>query len=184
MMSISLAKISQTDDAAMIDLGSQTQTLQEVVNLLMPNVAPATPKEEVIGVEGKPPAKENIFLVYPVVGVQAIEEAAKGLFQFEEKRHSNPMMLKLQKEAAHPRNTAIVISKDDHKCLHPKGWLNDVLIDFRLQWITRMEFQPDSSIHVFTTHFYTKLEDEGVNAVLSWTANRRINVFTKKFFMF
>jgi len=44
-----------------------------------------------------------------------------------------------------------------------------------------MEFQVDSSVHVFSTHFYTKLEDEGVNEVLSWTANRGINVFTKKF---
>jgi Ulp1 family protease len=91
------------------------------------------------------------------------------------------MLLKLQMEAAHPRNTAIVISKDNHKHLHPKGWLNDVLIDFWLQWITRIEFQPYSSIYDFTTHFYTKLEDDGVNAVLSWTANRGINVFTKKF---
>ncbi len=44
-----------------------------------------------------------------------------------------------------------------------------------------MEFQPDSSIHVFSTHFYTKLEDEDVNSVLSWTANRRSDVFLKKF---
>jgi Ulp1 family protease len=165
----------------MVDLGSQTQPLQEAVNLLMPDVAPVTSKEEVIGVEGKPSAKENILLVYPFVGGQAIEESAKGLFQSEEKRRSNPMLLKLQTEAVHPRNTAIVTSKDDCKLLNPKGWLNYVLIDFWLQWITRMEFQPDSSVHVFTRPFYKKLEDEGVNAVLSWTAIRGINLVTKKF---
>ncbi len=47
----------------MMDLGSQTQPLQEVVNLLTPDVAPVTSKEEVIGVEGKPPAKENFLLI-------------------------------------------------------------------------------------------------------------------------
>jgi Ulp1 family protease len=78
-------------------------------------------------------------------------------------------------------HTAIEISKDYHKHLHPKGWLNDVLIDFWMQWITRMEFQPDSSIHVFSTHFYAKLEYEGVNSVLSWKANWGIDVFSKKF---
>jgi len=139
------------------------------------------PKEEVAADEGKPAARENILLVYPFVGGQTIEEAAKGLFQFAEKRCSKPMLLKLQMETAHPRHTAIEISKDDHKHLHPKGCLNDNLIDFWIQWITRMEFQPGSSIHVFSTHFYTKLDDKGVNSVLSWTANRGIYVFSKKF---
>jgi hypothetical protein len=145
------------------------------------DVAPVSSKEEDIGVDGKPPAKENILLVYPFVGGQAIEESAKGLFQYEEKRRSNPMLSRLQTEAVHPRNTSLVISKDDRKLLNPKGWLNDTLIDFWMRWITRMEFRVDSSVHVFSTHFYTKLEDEGVNEVLSWTANRGINVFTKKF---
>lgn len=44
-----------------------------------------------------------------------------------------------------------------------------------------MEFQPGSSLHVFTTHFSTKLEDEGVNSVLSWTANKGIHVLSKTF---
>jgi Ulp1 family protease len=54
--------------------------------------------------------------------------------------------------------------------------LNDNLIDFWMQLITRMEFQPDSSIHVCTTHFYTKLEDEGVNSILRWAATKGIDV--------
>jgi Ulp1 family protease len=85
------------------------------------------------------------------------------------------MLLKLQMEASHPKHTKIEISKDDHKHLHAKGWLNDNLIDY---W---MQFQPDSFIYVFSTHFYTKLEDKSVNSVLSWTANKRIDVFSKKF---
>ena len=186
-----ISQVSETVDGDMMDLGSQTQPLQELVKFLTPDVAPVSSKEEDvapvsskeedIGVDGKPPAKENILLVYPFVGGQAIEESAKGLFQYEEKRRSNPMLSRLQTEAVHPRNTSLVISKDDRKLLNPKGWLNDTLIDFWLHWITRMEFRVDSCVHVFSTHFYTKLEDEGVNEVLSWTTNRGINVFTKKF---
>ncbi len=43
-----------------------------------------------------------------------------------------------------------------------------------------MEFQPNFSIHVFSTHFYTKLEDDGVNSVLSWMVNKGIDMFSKK----
>jgi Ulp1 family protease len=43
-----------------------------------------------------------------------------------------------------------------------------------------MELQPDSSIHIFTTHFYTKLSTEGVHSVLDWTSNRDVDSFTKK----
>jgi Ulp1 family protease len=91
------------------------------------------------------------------------------------------MLLKLQMEASHPRHTTIQTLKEDHKCLSPKGWLNDSLIDLWVQWITRMEYQLDSSIHTFTTHFYVKLEDESVNSVLSWTANKGIEMLSKKF---
>jgi hypothetical protein len=54
-----LSQVSQTDDVAMMDLGSQTQSLQEVVNLLMQDAAPVKLKEVVAVDEGKPPAKEN-----------------------------------------------------------------------------------------------------------------------------
>jgi Ulp1 family protease len=33
---------------------------------------------------------------------------------------------------------------------------------------------------MFTTHFYTKLSTEGVEAVLDWTTNRDIDIFSKK----
>ncbi len=91
------------------------------------------------------------------------------------------MLLQLQTEATQTRHTKIQRSKDDHKLLHAKGWLNDNLIDFWMQQITRMEFQPDSSMHVFSTHFYTKLEEEGVSSVMSWTANKGIDMFSKMF---
>ncbi len=43
----------------MLDLGSQTQLSQELVNLVTQDVAPAKAKEEIAADEGKPPAQEN-----------------------------------------------------------------------------------------------------------------------------
>jgi Ulp1 family protease len=38
----------------------------------------------------------------------------------------------------------------------------------------------ESSIHIFSSHFYTQLGTWGYDAVAHWTANRGINVFEKK----
>lgn len=40
--------------------------------------------------------------------------------------------------------------------------------------------QPRSKVHFFTSHFMTTLKDKGVDAVASWTVNKKINVFEKK----
>jgi len=39
-----------------------------------------------------------------------------------------------------------------------------------------------SDIHIFSTHFYTSLADEGVEAVKKWTDKKKkpINIFEKK----
>lgn len=52
------------------------------------------------------------------------------------------------------------------------------LVTFR---ISRGESrQPHSNVHFFTSHFMTTLKSEGVDAVASWTVNKKINVFEKK----
>jgi Ulp1 family protease len=38
-----------------------------------------------------------------------------------------------------------------------------------------------NDVHAFTTQFYTKLEGEGVDAVSSWTAKKKLDIFEKKF---
>jgi|AntRauTorckE5430_2_1112549.scaffolds.fasta_scaffold46749_1 sentrin-specific protease 7 len=38
-----------------------------------------------------------------------------------------------------------------------------------------------NNVHVFTTQFYSKLEDEGAEAVASWTAKKGVDIFEKKF---
>ena len=40
---------------------------------------------------------------------------------------------------------------------------------------------PNSSVHIFSTHFMSTLLKDGVKSVLSWTAKKKINVFNKRF---
>jgi hypothetical protein len=86
----------------------------------------------------KSPAKEDVLLVYPFYGGDAIEKDAKGLFLYEEKQCNASFLLQLQKEKCHPRNVSLIISKKDCEHLEPGKWLNDILIDFWMQWITQM----------------------------------------------
>ena len=39
---------------------------------------------------------------------------------------------------------------------------------------------PDPDVHVFTSHFMTTLSNEGPEAVSSWTAKKKIDIFEKK----
>jgi hypothetical protein len=50
------SRISQTDDAAMLDLGSHSQLSQEVLNLVTQDLAPVEAKEEFPVDEGRPPS--------------------------------------------------------------------------------------------------------------------------------
>ncbi len=97
---------------------------------------------------------------------EAIEKAAQGLFLYEEQQCNASFLLQLQEQKCHRRSVQVVISKTDWEHLHPGRGLNDNLVDFWMQWIARKDLQPDSSLHMFTTHFYTKLSTEGVEAVV------------------
>jgi Ulp1 family protease len=72
--------------------------------------------------------------------------------------------------------------KHNQGCLCDGGWLNDIIISFWMQWVTRMESHPDSSIHTMITYFYCKLEYEGVESILHWTTNNNINIKEKGVF--
>jgi sentrin-specific protease 7 len=58
--------------------------------------------------------------------------------------------------------------------------LNDGIIDFWMHWITHKEVAHASDAHIFTTHFYTKLVEEGVEDVSQLTVNKDIYIFAKK----
>ena len=45
--------------------------------------------------------------------------------------------------------------------------------------ISRKEPLSKSCVHFFTSHFYTTLRVEGVNAVSSWTSKKGIDIFSK-----
>ena len=45
----------------------------------------------------------------------------------------------------------------------------------------RKEDRRSSPLHIFSSHFYTTLSEEGTDAVESWTARKNINVFNKHF---
>ena len=38
----------------------------------------------------------------------------------------------------------------------------------------------NSGVHIFTSHFYSTLRDEGTDSVQSWTEKKNINIFKKK----
>eukprot|EP00980_Cylindrotheca_fusiformis_P010725 scaffold2403_cov87-Cylindrotheca_fusiformis.AAC.3 len=79
------------------------------------------------------------------------------------------------------RQTFVTIRVKDYERLYPEEWLNDSLVDFWMQWISRNEDKSSTKLHFFTSHFYTTLLNDGPNSVTSWTAKKNINIFDKKF---
>lgn len=47
--------------------------------------------------------------------------------------------------------------------------------------ISRYDTTLDSKFHFFTSHFFSRLSEEGHEAVASWTRRKKINIFEKKF---
>ncbi len=68
----------------------------------------------------KPPAKEDVLLMYHFQDGDAIDKAAQGLLLYEEKHCNASFPLQLQKKKCHP----------NRERLEPGKWLNDILIDF------------------------------------------------------
>eukprot|EP00588_Corethron_pennatum_P034698 CAMPEP_0194346062 /NCGR_PEP_ID=MMETSP0171-20130528/105212_1 /TAXON_ID=218684 /ORGANISM="Corethron pennatum, Strain L29A3" /LENGTH=1294 /DNA_ID=CAMNT_0039113135 /DNA_START=141 /DNA_END=4027 /DNA_ORIENTATION=+ len=72
----------------------------------------------------------------------------------------------------------LTIMSEDMGRLGQGEFLNDTLIDFYMQWMIRKDDPRTSPVHLFSTHFYTTLKEEGVEAVTKWTAK---NIFEKRF---
>ncbi|GFH57133.1 hypothetical protein CTEN210_13609 [Chaetoceros tenuissimus] len=79
------------------------------------------------------------------------------------------------------KNHIITIRGEDYDRLAPGEFLNDTLIDFWISWLIHRMGNVSDQVHVFTTQFYTKLEQEGVESVVSWTAKKNIDIFEKKY---
>jgi Ulp1 family protease len=121
------------------------------------------------------------MFLYPFSGGQAIEKATKGLLLFHDCYCMPTVLLQLQKQACQPKKSFVTITRQDRERLCDGGWLNDNLINFWLQWVTRMESHPDSSIHTMITDICTKLEHEGAESILHLTTKNNIDILSKKF---
>ena len=89
-------------------------------------------------------------------------------------------VIKIQQTNCAARRKAAQVTEYDIKTLAPGRFVNDSIIDFWMCWLVRKQIPNESSVHIFSTHFYTKLKDEGYDAIANWTVNKGINVFDKK----
>jgi len=79
------------------------------------------------------------------------------------------------------RTHFMTIRQDEMERLEQGEFLNDTLIDFFMRWIWRNDDPETSAVHFFTSHFFTTLDEEGPEAVSSWTAKKNIDIFKKQF---
>ncbi|CAO3647615.1 unnamed protein product [Cunninghamella echinulata] len=77
--------------------------------------------------------------------------------------------------------TAIVEYKDIYK-LYPETWLNDEIINFYMELLTKRSNEQSSSslssIHCFNTFFCSTLRDQGYDKVRRWT--KKVDIFDKE----
>lgn len=93
-----------------------------------------------------------------------------------------------------PRRGSITITIDDFKCLNKNEYLNDVIVDFYLKYLSLEILSPkdEERIYLFNTYFYTRLSRPmqkvtnreplaamNYSVVKRWTKN--VNIFEKDF---
>jgi Ulp1 family protease len=133
-------------------------------------------EKEIITTQGEP-----VALVYPFVAGLDIENACKGLHLGEENtKFSSSHILLLQQEKVAPRSHFITMHQADFARLNPGQYLNDSVVDFWLQWITRKEANEDPYIMYFNTQFYSAILLTGVSCVIKWNEKRGVDIFSKK----
>jgi hypothetical protein len=133
--------------------------------------------------------KDDVLLAYPFVGGFDIEKATKVLdlcvgtgTPLDEKHclREEIQLLRLQQVASNGRNNRVTMYKCDRETLWHGSYINDNVIDFWMCWITRKKSKSKSCVHIFTTHFYTTLLNEGIASVSRWTTRKGLDIFTKK----
>ena len=134
--------------------------------------------------------KETVLsFVFPTSHLEMeVESAASKLIEANGKlrRQSNESIFS---NFTNKRNRAnrkqdiqsITIQGEDYGRLAPGEFLNDTLIDFWMKWLIYRMGDVSSQVHVCNTQFYTKLEEEGAESVLSWTAKQNIDIFENKY---
>jgi Ulp1 family protease len=89
----------------------------------------------------------------------------------------------LQQGASIGRNIQVTLYKSDRETLEYGMYINDNLIDFWMWWITRNESKSKSCVHIFSTHFYSTLVNDGVGGVSRWTTRKGLDIFIKTNFI-
>ena len=99
---------------------------------------------------------------------------------------SNTVRLKRQKEKSSGRHHYSTIVQDDRDTLKPHRFLNDVIIDFWMQWLSRNSCDRRGDVMYFTSHFYAKLADgpSGVLHAEQWLRNRQVDIFSYRIIFF
>jgi len=84
------------------------------------------------------------------------------------------------------RNQIVMLTKDDCLTLNPSSYVNDNVIDFWMVWLTHNVLDVDSSITIFTSHFYSSLINDklGVEHVSGWMNFKSIDIFSKNILLF
>jgi Ulp1 family protease len=126
---------------------------------------------------------KNILFVSPFIGGQHINEAAVDLHLCDyppKEKLSNAELTQIQMAACSPRVSRVAFVEGDLEKCDEGNYINDNIVDFWMKWLTRNEPLVGSQVHMFSTHFYTKLREEGVKGVSRWTTTHNIDIFKKK----
>jgi len=117
---------------------------------------------------------------FPFVAGSSIDEACKDLPMCNVgETIGNAVMLKRQKEKSSGRHHYSTIVQGDRDTLKPHRFLNDVIIDFWMQWLSCNSCDRQGDVMFFTSHFYAKLADgpSGVQHAQEWLRNRQLDIF-------
>jgi Ulp1 family protease len=119
------------------------------------------------------------LLVYPFLGVDRVELAAKELSLCDFNSFYNiDQLITLQLDASVGRNQIITFFDWERNSLNECNYVNDNIIDFWMLWISMNIHSSMTSIIILSTHFYTELLNQGVEAVSNWNFNKNRDLFS------
>jgi Ulp1 family protease len=119
--------------------------------------------------------RQDIPLVFPFLGADNIVKATIGhpLCNTGDD-FTCSQLISYQLEKSVGRNSIQTLTEFDCDTLKEKNFLNDIIIDFWMLWLSHNCRQGKSSEHFFTSHFYTKLIEEsgGMESISTWVLRR------------
>jgi hypothetical protein len=143
---------------------------------------------EVINADEFSFASQEVLLVYPFLGADNVEKASFGLPLCDTGDDVTcSQVITNQLEKIIGRNHIQTITQVDRDSLHPKSYVNDVIIDFWMLWLLCNSLRNESCESFFTSQFYTKLIETkgGLNHVSGWvTCRKDFNIFEKSIIYF